>query len=96
MNRKGIMVVEAVFIGLAVTLSAISLSPIVRTSFQKNRAIEMCEYDGGIHCEGVVNSMTKKSILKYIRDDGNKSFYAVKIKQKSGGELRARILNAQK
>jgi len=66
--------------------------------FRKNRAIEICEYNGETDCQELVSIMTKDEIIDYIKDDSayGTGFYSPVVSVKNGGNLRARILKAQK
>ena len=77
---------------LATNLSA-SVDP-----FREKRAIEICEYNGETDCQELVSIMTKDEIIDYIKDDSayGTGFYSPVVSVKNGGNLRARILQAQK
>ncbi len=81
--------------GLATNLPA-SVDP-----FREERAVEICEFNGGTDCAAEVSLMSKEEILEYIKDDTifGTGFYHPenrKAANKKGGNLRQRILALQK
>ena len=99
-NKTGAVehLVVALWYGFTAINIGISQLPSVKESFQEKRAIEICEYSGESGCEAKVQAMSKEQILASIKDDSidGTGFYAPKQIAKSGGGLRARILQAQK
>ena len=112
MNNKGIVPLDILFTGgvgsaagsgfllVAILAMLVAFNPSSTTPFRENKAIEICEFNGGTDCKQIVDLMTKDEIFDYIQDSPNNpvaaAFYAPKQIVKSGGDLRARILAAQK
>ena len=98
-NKKGLILVEVIFISLMITASGISLSNSVRHWKQDKRVFEICVFNGESNCDTKAAGMTREAILDYIADksvDGT-GFYAPKeVAKRSGGKLRARALAAQR
>lgn len=68
MNKKGMMVVEAMFLGLfgSAIIAAILTTPQHRIKM----GIKRCEAEGQTSCDVRVPELTKANLLHYIRDDG--------------------------
>jgi len=72
MNRKGLLEVSTVLaiMGIFTAMNiTYALHPATRADFQKKKAIELCETQGGIDCVDMIATWGKDDILDYIRDD---------------------------
>jgi len=64
MSKKGMLIVEAAFLGTAVSL--IISSMLMAGSFREKKAIKMC--GGTDRCVEMVKGMSPAHILDYIKD----------------------------
>ena len=49
------------------------------TGFQKDRAVDICNFNGGAECENTIKALSDKEVLDYIKDDSSfrtADFYA--------------------
>lgn len=76
MNKKGLMTVEAVFLGYAASLVVASI--ILTPSWRVNQYIEKCQLAGETlqACQGHASTMSQEQFVDYLRDNdmstGNK------------------------
>ncbi len=53
----------------ATALTVYSQMPHVKDNFRRKKAVGMCEDEGGIHCQEMVDGMVDEDVLAYIKDD---------------------------
>jgi hypothetical protein len=72
-NKRGLMNVEIAYLATAFLITTYTMLPGTRKEFQYQKAVGMCEENyRGVNvpdCIDFVNTMTKKEILAYIKDD---------------------------
>ena len=95
---SGGSVVGSAHFAAANALVIYSQMPHVKDKFRRDRAVEICQFNGGTDCVNAVTALTDEQVLAEIRDDGSartSAFYAQTNTPKSGGKLRAKILSWQ-